>query len=225
MPPAYSSTNEATLANVGVKLKGLRPVKKLARYRQQQTAGPASAAEGTTETPAWNGGAVGRLRTQSTTRPAFDIGSEPVQFFLRATLRWTYQVIRTAVYIISPIAEGFATLILVLCLIGAIFWVIFQILFPFAQSVMIDSIASTCSPICRLLGIALLPLPFCSQAKTAQKKSTPLEFGQVMMVQDKFNAVLEWGEDGWGMPLALKESQVPMRRLRYDVLYSTLPSR
>lgn len=225
MPARYSSMKEATTAAVDAKLEELGPVRKIARCGQQKEAEPASKAKSTTETLAWNGGAAERPPPQSTARPAFDLGSHHVHAFLGATLRWTYEAFRTAVYIISPVAKFSVALILALGLLGVLFSVILQILFPFARSVPIGSIASVRSSICHLPGITLLSLPFCSQAKTVQKKATPVNFGQVMTVQDKFKDMLAWAEDGLAIPMDLKRNQMAMRSLSIAVRHSTLDSR
>ena len=91
-----------------------------------------------------------------------------------------------------------------------------------------NSIYSALSPICLLPGSSLLNLPFCpppGSASHASRPSPPVEFEQLMVVQSKFEDVLENSAGSVSLPLDMKRGEASIRDLRQLVRYSSLHSK
>ncbi|KAB8304776.1 hypothetical protein EYC80_004125 [Monilinia laxa] len=96
-----------------------------------------------------------------------------------------------------------------------------------ARSLFTTSIYASLSPICRLPGLSLLSLPFCSvyNGDSSNGARFPVEFEQVMIVQSQFEDILKESAGGVSLPLDMKRGESFLRDLRQLVRYSQLKSR
>ncbi|KAA8575687.1 hypothetical protein EYC84_004803 [Monilinia fructicola] len=96
-----------------------------------------------------------------------------------------------------------------------------------ARSLITTSIYASLSPICRLPGLSLLGLPFCSvyNGDSSNGAHVPVEFEQVMIVQSRFEDILKESAGGVSLPLDMKRGESFLRDLRQLVRYSQLKSR
>lgn len=90
-----------------------------------------------------------------------------------------------------------------------------------------STVQATISPICQLPGASLLNLPFCSldQASSKRAPRSAAEFEQLIVMQGKFEEVLEQSVGGVTLSFDMKWSESSMRDLRTLVKFSQLPSR
>lgn len=96
-----------------------------------------------------------------------------------------------------------------------------------AKDALINSISAPLAPLCRIPGVSLINLPFCSNGlwSGSRNGSTLVEFDELMNVQDQFEKVLEDTAQGVSLPMDMKRSEASVRDLRTMVKYSELPTR
>jgi hypothetical protein len=111
-------------------------------------------------------------------------------------------------------------------------WVIALYLFfgflVMLQNSLTRSVYSALSPVCRIPGISLLGLPICRTSLPSgspDSPNAPVEFDQLMNVQDQFEEVLEVSAAGISLPLDMKRSETSIRDLRQIVRFSHLNSK
>lgn len=232
-PSQSKSITKAASADVDTQIRELQPVRKVATARRRRMVRLAAGVENTIEPRLEKQAAAKRRQPQPTTRPVFHDGIQYVQRFLGEILALAYQVTRTAVWIVSPVIKVSAAVVLAMGFIGIIIWLIFQVFFPFARSVLTASFTSAYSPICHLPGIAVLPLQFCKQANTARRaeppgatpQTKPIGFDEVLTVQSKLEDVIASSAVRVSLPLDMKMCEGVVREMRLLVEYSSLRSR
>lgn len=141
---------------------------------------------------------------------------ENVFTFLKPILSWVYDVTGGALGKLKTPLSYFLAVYL------------FFGLLLFLRNLLTSSIYSALSPICRIPGSSLLSLPMCYSVASAQyegHESPPVQFGQLMTVQSKFEAVLEESAGGVSLPLDMKRGETSIRDLRQVVRYSNLHSK
>ncbi|OTA97033.1 hypothetical protein M434DRAFT_392212 [Hypoxylon sp. CO27-5] len=96
-----------------------------------------------------------------------------------------------------------------------------------AKDALINSVSAPLAPLCRIPGISLINLPFCSNDlwSGSRNGSTLVEFDELMNVQDQFEKVLEDTAQGVSLPMDMKRSEASVRDLRTMVKFSQLPTR
>ncbi|KAI9743506.1 MAG: hypothetical protein M1818_002819 [Claussenomyces sp. TS43310] len=95
-----------------------------------------------------------------------------------------------------------------------------------ARNLIVSSIYSSLSPVCRIPGVSLLGLPFCPGSGARRgEPAPPIEFEQLMNVQSKFEDILDEAATGVSLPMDMKRSEASIRDLRQLVKYSQLSSR
>ena len=147
---------------------------------------------------------------------------EPVEILdtvirlLRPIAKWTYDVIGRA---FNTLKTPFALFIAVYIAIG---------MSIFLRNLLTSSVYSALSPLCRIPGSSLLNLPMCKVSLSADYKGNEapaVQFDELMMVQDKFDAVLEASAGGVSLPLDMKRGETSIRDLRTVVRHSGLRSK
>ena len=147
---------------------------------------------------------------------------QPVEVFdnvirlLRPIAKWTYDVIGRA---FNTLKTPFALFIAVYIVIG---------MSIFLRNLLTSSVYSALSPVCRIPGSSLFNLPMCKVALPADYKANEapaVQFDELMMVQDKFDAVLEASAGGVSLPLDMKRGETSIRDLRTVVRHSGLRSK
>ena len=121
-------------------------------------------------------------------------------------------------------AKGGLSYILALCIPLVALWLLFHML----TRTITSSLSSSLSPICRIPGTQFLDLPFCpprDQVRRAPGPGAPVEFDQLMVVQSKFEEVLEQSAGSVSLPLDMKRGEASIRDLRQRVRYSSLQSK
>jgi hypothetical protein len=95
------------------------------------------------------------------------------------------------------------------------------------RNLITNSIYASLSPVCRIPGMSILNLPFCPayRVDTSHGDPPPVEFDQLMMVQSKFEEVLEDTAGSVALPMDMKRGEASIRDLRQIVRYSQLHSR
>ncbi|KAL8952243.1 MAG: hypothetical protein Q9222_001829 [Ikaeria aurantiellina] len=98
------------------------------------------------------------------------------------------------------------------------------------RNLVTSSVYSALSPICRIPGTSLLNLPMCHNTLSPQHQykageEPPVEFDQLMNVQNHFEAILEESAGGVTLPLDMKRSETSLRDLRSIIRYSGLHSK
>jgi hypothetical protein len=97
------------------------------------------------------------------------------------------------------------------------------------QNMLMSSIYSALSPVCRIPGISVLHLPMCHLDATPTIKTNggvvPVEFDELMTVQSHFEEVLEESAKGVSLPMDMKRGETSIRDLRQVVRFSRLSSR
>ncbi|KAI1424976.1 hypothetical protein F5Y12DRAFT_421410 [Xylaria sp. FL1777] len=98
-----------------------------------------------------------------------------------------------------------------------------------SKNVVTHSVSATLQPICRIPGVSLFNIPFCSDDPLALgskgRAQQPVAFDELMSVQSKFEKVLEDSAQGVSLPMDMKRAEASVRDLRTLVRYSDLPSR
>ncbi|KAI5918245.1 hypothetical protein F4810DRAFT_600627 [Camillea tinctor] len=96
------------------------------------------------------------------------------------------------------------------------------------KTMITESISASLSPVCRLPGLSLMDLPFCTETPPVRGKDgahQSVEFDELMNVQSHFEKVLEDSAQGVSLPMEMKRSEASVRDLRTMVRYSDLPAR
>jgi hypothetical protein len=136
--------------------------------------------------------------------------------FLTSFFRWILDVFGRALILSkTPIAYVIAGYFLV----G---------LFVFLRNVFFTSIYSALSPVCRIPGSSFLNLPMCQSPISVQysgDEPPPVQFDQLMTVQNKFEEVLQESAGGVSLPLDMKRGETSIRDLRQVVRFSQLHSK
>ena len=107
------------------------------------------------------------------------------------------------------------------------FWLLLG-LFVFLQNLFFSSVYSALSPVCRIPGARLLSLPMCQSSIAISYKGDdppPVQFDQLMTVQNKFEEVLQESAGGVSLPLDMKRGETSIRDLRQVVRFSQLHSK
>lgn len=104
-------------------------------------------------------------------------------------------------------------------------WMLFGLV-VIARNLITTSIYASLSPICRIPGTSLLNLPFCPGGPgNGPENIPPVEFDQLMMVQSKFEDVLEESAGSVSLPMDMKRGEASIRDLRQLVKYSQIHSK
>lgn len=109
----------------------------------------------------------------------------------------------------------------------ALVWLLFGLM-VFVRNLFFSSIYSALSPICRIPGTSFLNLPMCQSQISVQysgDKPPPVQFDQLMTVQNKFEAVLQESAGGASLPLDMKRGETSIRDLRQVVRFSQVHSK
>lgn len=95
------------------------------------------------------------------------------------------------------------------------------------RNLVTTSIYASLSPVCRIPGMSVLNLPFCPayRVDTRHGDPPPVEFEQLMMVQSKFEEVLQDTAGNVALPMDMKRGEASIRDLRQIVRYSQLKSK
>lgn len=136
--------------------------------------------------------------------------------FITPILWWTYDVLGGALKILkTPISYVIAVWLLV----GLIM---------FLRNLFFTSIYSALSPVCRIPGSSLFNLPMCQSPISVEysgDEPPPVQFDQLMTVQNKFEEVLQESAGGVSLPLDMKRGETSIRDLRQVVRFSQLHSK
>lgn len=142
--------------------------------------------------------------------------SENLLSFLTPMFWWTYDVLGGAlIKLKTPISY----LIAIWLLLG---------LSVFLRNLFFTSIYSALSPVCRIPGSSLFNLPMCQSPISVQYSGDdppPVQFDQLMVVQNKFEKVLQESAGGVSLPLDMKRGETSIRDLRQVVRFSQLHSK
>lgn len=106
-------------------------------------------------------------------------------------------------------------------------WLLVGIL-VFLRNMLFSSVYSALSPVCRIPGASFLNLPMCQSPVSIQysgNEPPPVQFDQLMSVQNKFEAVLQESAGGVSLPLDMKRGETSIRDLRQVVRFSQLHSK
>ena len=135
---------------------------------------------------------------------------------VRPIISWTYEVFGGALHILKRPISYLLT-----------FWLLIGIL-VLIRNLFFHSLYSAISPVCRVPGASLLNLPMCrsfTSAKYSDEGPSPIRFDQLMMVQNKFDEVLQESAGGVSLPLDMKKGETSIRDLRQIVRFSQLHSK
>ncbi|CAD6566553.1 MAG: hypothetical protein ASARMPRED_009096 [Alectoria sarmentosa] len=142
--------------------------------------------------------------------------SEDFTRFVTPMLVWTYDVLGGALHALkTPISYLIAGWLLVGLIV-------------FLRNLLFSSVYSALSPVCRIPGASFLNLPMCQSSVSihcAGEEPPPVQFDQLMTVQNKFEAVLQESAGGVSLPLDMKRGETSIRDLRQVVRYSQLHSK
>ncbi|KAL8693497.1 MAG: hypothetical protein Q9218_001686 [Villophora microphyllina] len=134
---------------------------------------------------------------------------------IQPLFRWLYDVLGGAMGALKP----FISYILAVYLFIGLLIVL--------SNLFTKSVYSALSPLCRIPGSSLLNLPMCHTyvSQYAEDAGNPVEFDQLINVQNQFDAILEESAGGITLPLDMKRSETSLRDLRTIIRYSNLPSK
>lgn len=142
--------------------------------------------------------------------------SEDISSFVTPMFVWTYDVLGGALHALkTPISYLIAGWLLVGLLV-------------FLRNLLFSSVYSALSPVCRIPGASFLNLPMCQSPVSIQysgEEPPPVQFDQLMTVQNKFEAVLQESAGGVSLPLDMKRGETSIRDLRQVVRFSQLHSK
>ena len=142
--------------------------------------------------------------------------SEDFTNFVTPMFAWTYDVMGGA---LNALKAPISYLIAAWLLIG---------LLVFLRNLLFSSVFSALSPLCRIPGASLLSLPMCRSQVSIQysgNEPPPVEFDELMNIQNKFDAVLQESAGGVSLPLDMKRGETSIRDLRQVVRFSQLHSK
>ncbi|KAL8663064.1 MAG: hypothetical protein Q9202_004204 [Teloschistes flavicans] len=130
-------------------------------------------------------------------------------------IKWLYDVLGGAMGTLKPFISS---ILAVYILIG---------LLLVLKNLFTTSVYSALSPLCRIPGSSLLSLPMCHTriSQYAEDAGNPVEFDQLVSVQNQFDAILEESAGGITLPLDMKRSETSLRDLRTIIRFSNLPSK
>lgn len=160
----------------------------------------------------------GKLYTAKDSRRPDQPGTAPEVMIniLKPILSWMYDVLGRAAHTLkTPVSY------LVAC------WLLVGLL-VFLHNLFFSSLYSALSPVCRIPGASLLNLPMCHSTVSIQysgDEPPPVQFDQLMTVQNKFEAVLQESAGGVSLPLDMKRGETSIRDLRQIVRFSQLHSK
>lgn len=136
--------------------------------------------------------------------------------FVQPMFRYGYDVLGNALHTLkTPISYIIAVWLLIGMLV-------------FLRNLFFTSVYSALSPVCRIPGTQFLNLPMCRSTSVAQysgEEAPPVQFDQLMTVQDKFEVVMQEAAGGVSLPLDMKRGETSIRDLRQVVRFSQLHSR
>ena len=136
--------------------------------------------------------------------------------FLRPIFTWVFEVLgRTLQTLKTPISYVLA------------FWLLLGLI-VFLRHLFFSSVYSALSPICRIPGARFLNLPMCKSSIAIDydtNETPPVQFDQLMMVQNRFEEVLQESAGGVALPLDMKRGETSIRDLRQVVRFSQLRSK
>ncbi|CAF9918982.1 hypothetical protein IMSHALPRED_004489 [Imshaugia aleurites] len=142
--------------------------------------------------------------------------SEDVVTFITPMFKWTYDVLGGALHALkTPISYLIAGWLLVGLLV-------------LLRNLLFSSVYSALSPVCRIPGASFFNLPMCQSPVSIQysgEEQPPVQFDQLMTVQNKFDAVLQESAGGVSLPLDMKRGETSIRDLRQVVRFSQLHSK
>ena len=155
-------------------------------------------------------------RAKETAQVKFENAADDIMSFVQPICRYGYDVLGGALHTLkTPISFLIAAWLLIGMLV-------------FLRNLFFSSIYPALSPICRIPGTQFLNLPMCQSSVVAHysgEEPPPVEFDQLMNVQNKFEAVMEEAAGGVSLPLDMKRGETSIRDLRQVVRFSQLHSR
>ena len=157
-----------------------------------------------------------RKRAEQTAHMTVESAADDVVSFIQPIFRYIYEVL----------GRAFQRMITPLSFIVAV-WLLLGVSM-FLRNLFFSSLRSALSPICRVPGTQFLNLPICQPTALAQysgEDPPPVQFDQLMNVQNKFEAVMEEAAGGVSLPLDMKRGETSIRDLRQVVRFSQLHSR
>ena len=101
-------------------------------------------------------------------------------------------------------------------------------LFIILRNIVFASFYSALSPVCRLPLVHFFNLPFCHPSLSVNyngDEPPPVQFDQLMTVQNRFEEVLQESAGGVSLPLDMKRGETSIRDLRQVVRFSQLHSK
>ena len=155
-------------------------------------------------------------RPTPTVQDRVEAGLEVSLNFLRPILKWIYEVL----------AIGFQTLKTPIAIMLAAWFLVG--LFIVLRNIFFASLSNALSPLCRIPGIYLLHLPFCHSFLSINyndDEPPPVQFDQLMTVQNRFEEVLQESAGGVSLPLDMKRGETSIRDLKQVVRFSQLHSK
>ena len=136
--------------------------------------------------------------------------------YCRPICSWTYEVLGRALHTLkTPISYLIAL------------WLLIGIL-VFLRNLFFSSLYSALSPLCRIPGTSLLNLPMCHSPLSERypgQDIPPVQFDELMTVQNKFDEVMQESAGGVSLPLDMKRGETSIRDLRQVVRFSQLHSK
>lgn len=155
--------------------------------------------------------------TNTTTIYSVTDAIEGIMHFVTPIFSYIYTVMGRA---LNTLKTPISYLIAVWLLVG---------LMVFLRNIFFSSIYSALSPICRIPGTSRLGLPMCQRSSISVQYSSeeppPVQFDQLMTVQNKFEAILHESAGGASLPLDMKRGETSIRDLRQVVRFSQLHSK
>ena len=159
---------------------------------------------------------VARRRAEPTAQVTFESAADDVVSFVQPMVRYFYEVLGRA---FQKMKTPLSYIVAAWLLLG---------LAMFLRNLFFSSLRSALSPVCRIPGTQFLHLPMCQPTALAQysgEEPPPVQFDQLMNVQNKFEAVMEEAAGGVSLPLDMKRGETSIRDLRQVVKFSQLHSR
>ena len=157
-----------------------------------------------------------RRQREDTVNVKFESAADDVMSFVQPMFRYGYDVLGNALHTLkTPISYIIAVWLLIGMLV-------------FLRNLFFTSVYSALSPVCRIPGTQFLNLPMCRSTSVAQysgEEAPPVQFDQLMTVQDKFEVVMQEAAGGVSLPLDMKRGETSIRDLRQVVRFSQLHSR
>ncbi|KAL8732720.1 MAG: hypothetical protein Q9181_003849 [Wetmoreana brouardii] len=134
---------------------------------------------------------------------------------IRPVAKWSYDVLGGAMGTLKPLISYLVAMYLLIGLLLVM------------RNLFTTSIYSALSPICRIPGSSFLNLPMCHShiSQYPEGEEPPVEFDQLINVQNSFEAILEESAGGVTLPLNMKRSETSLRDLRTIIRYSNLRSK